>query len=78
LDKLNRLIEIITDIAEDRDAGDIRELTGQETEEPVRTIAEAVGGMIAKVEAREHHLETLSRQVEESNRRTRHGNPQRP
>jgi len=71
LDKLNRLIEIITDIAEDRDAGDIRELTGQDTEEPLRTIAKAVGGMIAKVEAREHHLETLSRQVEESNRRTR-------
>jgi putative nucleotidyltransferase with HDIG domain len=72
VDKLHRLIEIITDIAEGRYTGDVRELTGQDTEEPVRTIAGAVGRMMAKVEAREHHLEILaSRQVEEANQRSR-------
>jgi putative nucleotidyltransferase with HDIG domain len=71
LDKLNRLIEIITDIAAGRYTSDIMELTGQDTEEPVRTIAEAMGRMLAKIEAREHHLEKLSRQVEEANERAR-------
>jgi len=43
LGKLNRLIEIITDIAAGRYANDIMELTGPDTEEPMRTIAEALG-----------------------------------
>ncbi|OPY91283.1 MAG: Cyclic di-GMP phosphodiesterase response regulator RpfG [Syntrophus sp. PtaU1.Bin208] len=71
MDRLNQLIEMITEFAEGRYTGDIMELTGQYTEEPVRTIAEALGGMMAKVEARESRLERLTRQVEETNRRTR-------
>ena len=35
------------------------ELTGTGTAEPVRTIAEAMGLMMVKVEAREYHLEML-------------------
>ncbi len=69
LEKLNRLIEIITDIAEGRSTNDIMELAGSDTEEPVRTIAEAVGRMMLK--AREYHLEMLTKQVEEANEHTR-------
>ena len=71
MNKLNRLIEIITDIAEGRYTNDIMELAGPNTEEPVRTIAEAMGLMMVKVEAREYHLEMLTKQVEEANRNTR-------
>ena len=60
LEKLNRLIEIITDISEGTYTNDIMELSGPDTEEPVRTIAEAIGRMMAKVETREKHLEMLS------------------
>jgi len=71
LDKLNRLIEIVADVTEGRYTGAIMELTGQYTEEPVRTIAEAIGSMMAKVEARQRHLEILSTQIEEANQRAR-------
>jgi putative nucleotidyltransferase with HDIG domain len=71
LEKLNRLIEIITDISEGIYTDDIMELSGPDTEEPVRTIAEAIGRMMAKVETREKHLEMLTKQVEKANQRTR-------
>jgi putative nucleotidyltransferase with HDIG domain len=70
-DKLNRLIEIINDITAGHYKNDVMELTGQDIEEPVRTIAEALVRMSAKVEARESHLEMLTKQVEETNRRAR-------
>ncbi len=67
MDKLNRLMEIIADTGEGRYSDEFMELTGQDTEEPVRTIAEAMGRTIAKIKAREYRLDRLTRQVEESN-----------
>ncbi|NTW87920.1 MAG: DUF3313 family protein [Desulfobulbaceae bacterium] len=69
--KLNRLIEIMTDIAEGAYANNIGELTDSDTEEPVRTIATAMEPMMAKIEARKKHLEMLTRQVEKANLQSR-------
>jgi hypothetical protein len=52
LKELNRLLEIIANISAGRYSNDIMELTGPATAEPVRTIAEAMGLMMVKVEAR--------------------------
>jgi putative nucleotidyltransferase with HDIG domain len=71
LEKLDRLIEIMRDTAGGHYTENIMELTGPDTEEPVRTIAEAMGLMMVKIEARENHLEMLTKQVEEANRNTR-------
>lgn len=71
LDKLQQLIEIIADIEGGCYSGDISKLTGPDTEEPVRTIAEAVGRMMAEVKSRERRLEMLARQVEETGRNAR-------
>ncbi len=65
--ELNRLLEIITAIAAGRYSSDVMDLTGLNVTEPVRTIAEAMGLMMVKVEAREHHLEMLVKQLEEMN-----------
>ena len=70
--ELNRLLEIIADIAAGRYSNAVMELTGQGTAEPVRTIAEAMGLMMVKVEAREYRLEMLIKQLEEMNRQVRH------
>jgi len=67
LKELNRLLEIITAIAAGRYSSDVMDLTGLNVTEPVRTIAEAMGLMMVKVEAREHHLEMLVKQLEEMN-----------
>lgn len=56
---LDRLLEIIADIAEGGYSDDIMDLTGPQATEPVRTIAEAMVRTMVKVEAREYHLETL-------------------
>lgn len=69
MEKLNRLLEIITDIAGGHAPDAITELTGQETGEPVRTIAAALSTMLAKIEA--GHREMLATHVEEANRRVR-------
>ncbi len=71
VDDLNRLIEIVTDIAEGRSPEDVMELSGRDTGEPVRTLAKAVRRMAAKIQARQAHLETLARQVEETSLHTR-------
>jgi putative nucleotidyltransferase with HDIG domain len=71
LEKLNRLIEIITDIAGGVYTKDIMELSGPDTEEPVRAIAQALVRMIANVEDRQNHLEMLTKQLEEANQHTR-------
>jgi putative nucleotidyltransferase with HDIG domain len=68
---LDRLIEVITDVAGGRYSGDIMDLTRPGVEEPVRTIAEAMGLMMVKVEAREFHLAELIQQLEEVNRNIR-------
>jgi putative nucleotidyltransferase with HDIG domain len=68
---LNRLLEIIADIAAGRYSSDIMELAGPDAAEPVRTSAEAMGLMMVKVEAREYHLEMLIKQLEEMNQQIR-------
>jgi HD-GYP domain-containing protein (c-di-GMP phosphodiesterase class II) len=71
LKDLNRLLEIIADIAAGRHSSDVMGLTGPDTAEPVRTIAEAMGLMMVKIEAREYHLEVLIKQLEELNQQIR-------
>jgi putative nucleotidyltransferase with HDIG domain len=68
---VDRLIEVITDVAGGRAPGDVMDLTRQDVAEPVRTIAEAMGLMMVKVEAREFHLAELIEQLKESNRKIR-------
>ena len=68
---LNRLLEIIADIAAGRHSSDVMDLTGPDAAEPVRTIAEAMGLMMVKVEAREYHLEMMNKQLEEMNQQIR-------
>ena len=69
--ELNRLLEIIAEIAAGRYSNDVMELTGSDAAEPIRTIAEAMGLMMVKVEAREYHLEMLIKQLEETNQQVR-------
>ncbi len=69
--ELNRLLEIIADIAAGRYSNDVMGLTVSRVAEPVRTIAEAMGLMMVKVEAREYRLETLVKELEEMNQRVR-------
>ena len=69
--ELNRLLEIIAHIAAGRYSNDVMELTGPGVAEPVRTIAEAMGLMMVKVEAREYHLEMLIKELEEKNQQVR-------
>jgi ribosomal protein L12E/L44/L45/RPP1/RPP2 len=71
LKELNRLLEIIANISAGRYSNDIMELTGPATAEPVRTIAEAMGLMMVKVEAREYRLEMLVKELEEMNQQAR-------
>ena len=69
--QLDRLIEVITDVAGGRYSGDIMDLTRPGVEEPVRTIAEAMGLMMVKLEAREFHLAELIEQLKEINQKIR-------
>ena len=68
---LDRLLEIISNIAAGRYSSDIMGLTSPDVEEPVRTIAETMGLMMVKVEARQYHLEMLIKQLEEMNQQVR-------
>ena len=56
---IQKLLSIIQDIAAGKYSNDIMPLTGEDTPEPVRTIAEAMGMMMVKVEAREFRLENM-------------------
>ena len=69
--ELNRLLEIIADIAAGRYSNDVMELTGPGAGEPIRAIAEAMGLMMVKVEAREYRLEMLVKELEETNQKVR-------
>jgi HD-GYP domain-containing protein (c-di-GMP phosphodiesterase class II) len=68
---LDRLLEVIADIAQGRYSNDVMELTKPEVSAPVRTIAEAMGLMMVKVEAREYRLEMLVRELQELNGKIR-------
>jgi putative nucleotidyltransferase with HDIG domain len=59
MDGIRRLIEIIEEIARGNYSDDIMALTREDQPEQVRTIAEAMGLMMVKVEAREYRLEMM-------------------
>jgi putative nucleotidyltransferase with HDIG domain len=59
----SRLLEVIQDIAEGSYSNDIMELTREDIAEPIRTIAEAMGLMMVKLEAREFRLAQLVEQI---------------
>ena len=64
---IDRLIEIIQDIASGEYSNDIMGLTCEGQPETVRTIAEAMGLMMVKVEAREYRLELMVKKLEALN-----------
>jgi putative nucleotidyltransferase with HDIG domain len=68
---VERLLEIIEEIASGKYSNDIMELTREDQPEPVRTIAEAMGLMMVKVEAREYRLELMVKELEELNEKIR-------
>ena len=59
MDAVQQLIEIIEEVAKGNYSNDIMALTTNDQPEPVRTVAEAMGMMMVKVEAREYQLEML-------------------
>ena len=67
MEGLNRLIQIIGEIAKGNYSNDIMPLTAEDQPEHIRAIAEAMGMMMVKVEAREYQLEMLIEQLKELN-----------
>lgn len=59
MDEVQRLVDIIEEIAQGNYSNDIMALTTDDQPEPIRTVAEAMGLMMVKVEAREYQLEML-------------------
>jgi putative nucleotidyltransferase with HDIG domain len=68
---VDRLLEVIEEIAAGRYSNDIMDLTREDQPEPVQAIAEAVGLMMVKVEAREYRLEIMVKELEELNEKIR-------
>lgn len=66
---LNRLLKIIEEIAAGNYSNDIMELTREDQPEPIRSIAEAMGLMMVKVEAREYRLELMIKELEVLNQK---------
>ena len=62
----NRLLAVIKDIARGEYGNDILELTRPEYPEETRELAEAVGLMMVKIEAREFHLEQLNARLRDN------------
>lgn len=62
----NRLLDVIKNIAQGEYGNDIMELTRPEYPEETRELAEAVGLMMVKIEAREFHLEQLNERLREN------------
>ena len=74
--ELHQLLEVIARIAAGNYSNDIMALTTDETPEPIKTIAEAMGLMMVKVEAREFHLEQLVSELQRLNEQIRHNTVQ--
>lgn len=68
-DGLNRLLEVIEQIARGHYSNDIMPLTAEDQPETIRTIAEAMAMMMVKVEAREYRLEGLVEELRALNER---------
>ena len=64
---IDALVRIIQEIASGQYSDDIMALTREDQPETVRTIAEAMGLMMVKVEAREYRLELMVRELEALN-----------
>lgn len=64
---LEQLLLIIEDIANGKYSDDIMPLTTDDNPETVRRIAEAMGLMMVRVEAREYHLEQLVEELHQLN-----------
>lgn len=62
-----KLLHIIQEIAKGNYSDEIMSLTSPETPEPIRTIAEAMGMMMVKVEAREYQLELMIEELQKLN-----------
>ncbi len=71
MSELERLLTVIQDVAAGHYSNDIMGLTTPDIPEPVRTIAEAMGLMMVKVEAREYHLEMLVEELRRANEQIR-------
>ena len=69
--EIDKLLEIIKDVSAGNYSNDIMSLTGPDTPEPIRTIAEAMGLMMVKVEAREYRLEMLISELKSLNEKIR-------
>ncbi|MEW6667823.1 MAG: HD domain-containing phosphohydrolase [Thermodesulfobacteriota bacterium] len=69
MEAVSRLIEIIEQIAGGNYSNDIMPLTTEDQPEAVRTIAEAVGMMMVKIEAREYELEMMVEELKALNRK---------
>jgi putative nucleotidyltransferase with HDIG domain len=68
---IDRLLEIIEEIAAGKYSNDIMDLTRKDQPEPVQVIAEAMGLMMVKVEAREYRLELMVKELEDLNEQIR-------
>ncbi len=69
--EVERLIRIIEEIAKGNYSNDIMPLTTEDNPEPVRIVAEAMGMMMVKVEAREYELENMVERLRELNEQIR-------
>ena len=67
MEPLEQLLAIIDEIANGKYSNDIIPLTADDQPETVRRIAEAMGMMMVKVEAREYHLELLIEKLHQLN-----------
>ncbi|MBN2438070.1 MAG: HD domain-containing protein [Deltaproteobacteria bacterium] len=69
MNAIDHLIRIIEEIARGNYSNDIMPLTAEGQPEPVRTLAEAVGTMMVKIEAREYQLEMMVEEFKVLNRK---------
>lgn len=72
MQEIDQLVGIIQKVASGEYSNDIMALTREDQPEIVRTIAEAVGLMMVKVEAREYRLELMVEELEALNEKIKH------
>lgn len=68
---LDQLLTIIEEISHGNYSGDIMPLTAPDQPEPIRSIAEAMGMLMVKVEGREYQLEMLVDELRQLNEQIR-------
>ena len=69
MDSVQKLVSIIEEIAKGNYSNDIMALTADDQPEPIRSIAESMGMMMVKVEAREYQLEMLVEELRALNQK---------